>query len=268
MPRTSRGEGLREPERPRMAILSEMLQFKHHTCARGRTVEKAFLVDLATALGIANPARRTKVALLGAIYTAATGLVSPPAGHDGSIYSAGGTVTEATLQKIIDGVRECDLAKVSLVDGAAAARISRAEQRIAEAADRHALRRDDDDTADPEDVVPDESSFHYAVLGAYGTTCAITRCNVQEVLEATVIHPEPEHRFRITNGICLRADLRRLWETGRLAVHEATHHVLLDEKMIGTEYGLDAGVAIRVPENARHVPSSVSLQLHREWCGL
>ncbi|HEV2891451.1 MAG TPA: HNH endonuclease signature motif containing protein [Frankiaceae bacterium] len=247
-----------------------MLQFRHHTCARGRTVEKSFLVDLATALGIANPSRRTKDALLGAIFTAATGEVSPPLGHPGSIYSRGSTVTDDALQRIIDGVRERDLAKVSLVDGAPATRIAMAAARTEEPDPFQRLAVSDvrKDELRAAAAQLEELEFRDLVLAAYGTRCAITRCDVQEALEAAVIDPAYEPRYAVTNGICLRADLRRLWDAGRLAVHEATHTVMLNENMIGTEYGLDVGMQIRAPENARDVPSSVALQRHREWCDL
>lgn len=270
--RARKGEGAREPERPRMAILSEMLAFRHHDCARGSTVEKPFLVDLARALGIPNATGYAKDPLLGAIYTRATGRVSPPVGTRGSIYSTGTTVTDRALQAIIDGVRENGLAKVSLTDGAPAARIAVAEAELDTAVDpfdpleladerKQALRS--------VTVRSGQGAFRHRVLAAYRNRCAITGCDVQETLEAAHIRPYSGPRSNdVSNGICLRADLHRLWDTGRLAVHEATLEVLLDADMIGTDYSLLAGEQIALPGEASQHPSSKALQQQREWAGL
>lgn len=270
--RAPKGHGVREPERPRMAILSDMLQFKHHTCARGSTVEKPFLIDLAVALGIPNPGRYKKDDLLGLIYRKTTGRVSPPLGHPRSIYSAGTTVTDKALQAIIDGVRRRGLAKVSLVDGAPATRIAIAQAEVSPRNDPFdALRVPDDRKKALRAVAAQraEADFRRRVLTAYGNRCAITGCDVQEALEAAYIDSATTRaRTATSNGICLRADLRRLWDAGRLAVHESTYAVMLDENMIGTDYGLAAGDPIRPTEDAKDLPSSAGLQRHREWCGL
>lgn len=270
--RARKGEGLREPERARMAILSEMLQFRHHDCGRGSTVEKPFLDDLAVALGIPDPGDYLKDELLGAIYTLTTGKVSPPRGTPGSIYSTGTTVTNPTLQKIINGVRGRGLARVSLTRGAPAVRIAVAEAEISPDSDpfdpldladerKHALRS--------VTVRSGQGAFRHLVLTAYGNRCAITRCDVQETLEAAHIRPYSGPSSNVAaNGICLRADLHRLWDTGRLAVHESTHEVLLDAGMIGSDYSFLVGEIIALPEKASQQPSSAALQQQREWAGL
>lgn len=50
-PRARRGEGVREPERPLMAAISDALGIPHHDCGRGSNVEGPFLVAIADALG-------------------------------------------------------------------------------------------------------------------------------------------------------------------------------------------------------------------------
>lgn len=96
-PPTPKGHGKRERERPRMAILSDLLGFPHHDCARGSTVERAFLADLVTALG-GDPVGG-KDALLTQAVRLATGRVPGP-----EILSRGGTVKDSTLQLVIDGL--------------------------------------------------------------------------------------------------------------------------------------------------------------------
>jgi putative restriction endonuclease len=250
-----------------MAILSEMLQFPHHTCARGSTVEKPFLVDLAGALGIPNPRSLTKYELLDAAHLLVHGRPMPDE-HK----STGSTVTDRALQAIIDGVIASRLSKVSLTDGGAAARIAvaRAETGLDEDPFDPLVLSDERKTALRSiKVRSGQRAFREALLRAYGGRCAITGCDVAEALEAAHITPYRGPRTNVVpNGLCLRADLHRLWDTGRLAVHESSHEVLLDASMIGTDYSLLAGDTITLPANPRDHPSSTALEAQRRWCGL
>jgi hypothetical protein len=258
-----------------MAQLSELLQVPHHTCALGSKVERPFLSDVALGLGLASPGSyRNKDALLDAIHGLLFGVPVPPEDH-----SVSGTITDAALQRLINGIRDQNLQKVSLTDGAPAARIAVA---IASAPPTD---QDPTDAGDPFDplAIDDErktalrsvtvrsgqGAFRDALLRAYDGRCAITACDVPEVLEAAHIRPYKGVRTNVvTNGILLRADLHRLWDTGRLAVHEASFEVLLDSDMIGSDYSLLAGEPIRVPTKSGQHPSAVALQQQREWAGL
>lgn len=273
--RASKGSGPREPERPRMAVLSELLQFPHHTTSRGSTVEKAFLVDLGAALGVAEAQTLTKYEIL----DAAHGLLFGGTVMPDEYKSTGSTVTDDALQRLINGVLRSGLAKVSLTTGGAAARVAVA---ISEAPPSE---EDPDPTGDPFDhlqlsderktalrsikIRSGQGAFREAVLRAYASRCAITGCDVTEALEAAHIRPYLGPKTNIvTNGICLRADLHRLWDTGRLAVHESTQEVLLDAAMIGSDYSMLAGQQILLPVDAKHQPSALCLEQQRLWAGL
>lgn len=257
-----------------MFILSELLQFPHHDCSAGSTVEKPFLIDLAKALGVHNPESLNKDPLLGECYTAATGKVSRDLGEPGSIYSPGTTVTDPALQEIIDGVRQNGLAVVSEEDGAPAVRIALAEAEIDPEADPFdPLNLSDERKAALRSVKvrSGQGAFREKVLRAYGNRCVITGCDVQEALEAAHIRPYMGPKSNtVSNGLPLRADLHRLWDTGRLAIHEATLEVLLDADMIGTDYSFLAGTHMRdnLPENAAQHPSAAALEQQRKWAGL
>lgn len=264
--RSRRGQGVREPERPRMAILSEMLQFPHHTCARGSTVERDFLVDLADALGLPGSPSMTKYQILDAVHSMLHGHPLPDA-----MKSTGSTVTDQALQAIVDGIRARGLAKVSLTDGGAAARIAVAEAELDPEGDPFMPLELSDERKDAlrsVKVRSGQSAFRESVLRAYHQRCAVSGCDVTEALEAAHITPYRGPRTNVVpNGICLRADLHRLWDTGRLAVHESTHEVLLSASMIGTDYSLFAGQQIALPSQASAHPSSAALRHQREWCG-
>ncbi|MGB8652627.1 MAG: HNH endonuclease [Mycobacteriales bacterium] len=257
-----------------MAILSELLAFPHHTTSRGSTVEKPFLVDLAHALEVPAAARLSKYRLLDAVH----GLLYDGQPMPTALKSTGSTVTDEALQRLINGVRERGVYKVSLTEGGAAAR-------IAVATSEAPPTSEDVDLGDPFDplLLEDErksalrqvmarsgqGAFRTAVLGAYEGRCAITGCDVPEALEAAHIRPyRGKHTNAVANGICLRADLHRLWDTGRLAVDESSHQVLLDADMIGTDYSQWVGEVIALPRKAKHHPSALALEQQRKWAGL
>ena len=89
------------PERTLMSVVSDMLGMAHFTTARGSTVRKDFLVAAATALGVGAPEDLGKDALLAAVVQAATHHPIDPA-----LFSTGGTVTDAALQAVINGLME------------------------------------------------------------------------------------------------------------------------------------------------------------------
>lgn len=274
MARAPKGTGVREPERPRMAMLSELLQAPHHTCARGSKVERPFLIDIASRLQVPNAGGLTKYQLLHAMHNRLYG-VPMPKEH----LSTGSTITDAALQRIINDILDHGLQTVSLTDGGPAARIAVAVATAPPTSEDPEAPEDFFDHLNLDDerktalrsvtVRSGQSAFREAVLRAYDGRCAITACDVPEVLEAAHIRPYKGPKTNIVpNGILLRADLHRLWDTGRLAVHEASYEVLLDSDMIGSDYSLLAGEPIRVPAKSSQHPSAVALQQQRQWAGL
>ncbi len=89
--------GVEYPERPLMAVLSDLLAIPHFTTSRGSTVRSDFLVTVLEALG-GDPTGRDKDGLIRACVETATG------DFDERFWSPGGTVTNEALQAIIDGV--------------------------------------------------------------------------------------------------------------------------------------------------------------------
>jgi hypothetical protein len=250
-----------------MFVLSEMLAFPHHDCARGSKVERPFLEDLVLSLGYQGERLSSKDRLLVKAVQLATGAIPGV-----EVLSTGGTVKDDTLEIVINGVVERGLAKVSLVEGAPAARIAAARAQAHPEVDWFDPLDLDDDRKEGLRAVKVRSGqgpFRERVLKAYGSRCAVTRCDVTEALEAAHITPYRGSKSNvISNGVCLRADLHRLWDTGRLAVDESTHHVLLDAAMIGTAYSEYAGTKIDLPADPGDAPSSLALEHQRLWAGL
>jgi hypothetical protein len=263
--RRKRGSGFSEPERPQMAILSELLDFPHHRCARGRTVTKDFVVDLAVALGAKRAQVRTKATAFHTAWELATG-----SQFDDQL--SGDTITAAHLDVIIDGIDRRSLGKVDLCTGGGAVRLALARTILdpgGRAIDDLDLCEERKDELRSVPLGRDASGFRSKVLRAYDHRCAITGCDVAETLDAAHIDPTTIRRAdAVKNGLCLRADLHRLWLTGRLAIDESSHEVILASDLIGTDYGLLAKEVISIPRNAASQPSGTSLQRQREWAGL
>lgn len=252
-----------------MAILSDLLGFGHHTCARGSTVERPFLEDLARALGDTNPrSARNKDALIVRAITLADG--KAPA-NPRPYLSSGGTVKDKTLDRIIDAVLANGLGvpPQDAVAARVAADLDTAKRPDADEA-FDALNLSDERKASLRLVVdrPGQRKFRDAVLAAY-PGCAITGCLEASVLDAAHIRPYKGPRTNVVrNGICLRTDLHRLWDRGLLAVHEVSRRVLLHPQVTDTAYVVLAGTPVGTPAKPEQWPDPEALRLQRQWCGL
>lgn len=268
--RTPRGEGLREPERARMAILSDLLSFQHFTCARGSKVKRDFLDELLHALGGPEPATfRTKDDVLLEAVRVATG----EAPDREEVLSAGETVTNEVLDLIINGVvRTRGLAGQASSAGTAArvaANLAAAGRADSEQA-YDALDLSDERKRSLRGVVerPGQARFRAAVIRAYGG-CAVTGCIESAVLDAAHIRPyRGSYTNVVRNGICLRVDLHRMWDRGLLAVHEMTHRVIVHPSVQDSAYRALEAAPISLPVQPNQWPDGDALRLQREWCGL
>lgn len=251
-----------------MSAISDALKIEHFTCARGSTVERPFLEAVAGALGIDGSRRRfaNKDELL-------FGLIGAVSDKDPRTFrSEGGTITNRALALILEGIAQRGLAKVSLTDGGAAARIAAA--RYDEEADPSVfdpLNLSDERKRALREVVVREGrgSFRETVFKAYQGRCAVTGSNVSQTLEAAHIRPYrgPRSNFA-ANGLLLRADLHRLWDTGLIAVDESSFQVLLADRLMTTDYAPLAGRRVRIPVAASQVPAPESLRQQRLWADL
>ena len=73
-----------------------------------------------------------------------------------------------------------------------------------------------------------QQSFRDNLLGAYERRCAISGCEIVDVLEAAHITPYlgPDTNH-VTNGLLLRADLHTLMDCGLLVIDPTTYAVVL-----------------------------------------
>lgn len=105
-----------------------------------------------------------------------------------------------------------------------------------------------------------QPTFRADLLNAYDGRCAITGCDVSDVLEAAHISPYGgPSTNRVANGLLLRADIHTLFDCGLLAVDPKTLQVAIAGKLTVSAYSSLEGGSLRTPRNPAHWPSSLSL---------
>lgn len=108
-----------------------------------------------------------------------------------------------------------------------------------------------------------QPAFRSALLDAYERRCALTLCDVVDVLEAAHItrYLGPKTND-VRNGLLLRADLHTLYDRLLIAIDPMTHEVWVAPQLKGSEYSELEGRVLRLPANPLHRPSSHALLTH------
>ena len=114
-----------------------------------------------------------------------------------------------------------------------------------------------------------QREFRENLLAAYGGRCAITGCDLVEVLEAAHIVPYRGPATNdVQNGLLLRADIHTLFDLGLIAVVPESLEIVLAPSVSGANYQELVGARVRLPLNVSEYPSVEALELHRKWAGL
>jgi hypothetical protein len=81
-----------------------------------------------------------------------------------------------------------------------------------------------------------QPAFRQALLTEFKSTCCITGCKIEAVLEAAHIIPHgDETNYSVYNGLLLRADVHTLFDLGLLRISEAGI-VMVDSTLKNSEY--------------------------------
>lgn len=93
-----------------------------------------------------------------------------------------------------------------------------------------------------------QAEFRQRVLANHDRTCAISGCQVVQILEAAHISPYAGiHSNHVANGLCLRVDIHRLFDAFLLSIEPVSGKVVIaDALSADPEYGALAGRAMRV----------------------
>lgn len=101
--------------------------------------------------------------------------------------------------------------------------------------------------------------FRAQLLETYGRKCAITGCEVEDVLEAAHIVPyQGPQTNDVTNGLLLRADIHTLFDRGLIRIDE--HYKILVDTAINRQYNLPASIPY-LPSDETKWPSREALAL-------
>lgn len=104
--------------------------------------------------------------------------------------------------------------------------------------------------------------FRDALLRAYDGRCALTGCDVVDVLEAAHIQPYrgPESNV-VPNGILLRADIHTLFDLQLLTIEPSSLRVVVSKRLAGSPYEDLSGLRIALPAQPQDLPSGDALAI-------
>ncbi len=104
-----------------------------------------------------------------------------------------------------------------------------------------------------------QARFREALMLAYKRRCAISRCAVEDLLEAAHITPHAEQTdYAVSNGLLLRSDLHTLFDLKLLAIDDR-YRVRLSEKLRNSEYWKYQGQDIAMPDRVSDNPDRDAL---------
>lgn len=113
-----------------------------------------------------------------------------------------------------------------------------------------------------------QRAFREGLLRAYEGRCAITDCDVKDVLEAAHIVPYlGAQTNRTDNGLLLRADIHTLFDCGLITINAQTRSVVVADRLLATDYGRLNGKALRTPTIKADAPSAQALACRSEMLG-
>lgn len=109
-----------------------------------------------------------------------------------------------------------------------------------------------------------QPAFRKALLKAYDSKCAVTRCNVTAILEAAHVVPYlGDHTNHVQNGMLLRADIHTLFDLGLIAIEPDTYVVEVSKELGSSDYGRLHGTRLHLPELKDLWPDPLALASRR-----
>ncbi|MEX0839452.1 MAG: HNH endonuclease [Parvibaculum sp.] len=108
-----------------------------------------------------------------------------------------------------------------------------------------------------------QPAFRRMILDAYRHRCAITNCDVRTALEAShIVNYAGLRSDRIDNGILLRIDLHRLFDSHLISIDPDSWKVRISPAIAHSAYAKWEGHPFRTPEQQNKMPSAKELKKH------
>jgi putative restriction endonuclease len=111
--------------------------------------------------------------------------------------------------------------------------------------------------------------FRLMLLNAYNRKCAVTGCDIGDLLEAAHIVPyRGPQTNHVQNGLLLRSDIHTLFDCGLIAIDLASNSIVLSSRLARSSYRSLAGRKLRSTKQLDQAPSKEALTKHRLSTGL
>jgi uncharacterized protein YjbI with pentapeptide repeats len=113
----------------------------------------------------------------------------------------------------------------------------------------------------------DQQKFREMLIDAFQAKCAITQCDVEGAMEAAHIFPyRGEETDCLWNGILLRLDLHRLFDSYLLTIDPLEYQVRLSPSLMNSCYREYADRSVCFPEEPISQNRKLALQWHNAQC--
>ncbi|WP_415327531.1 HNH endonuclease [Chryseobacterium sp. MMS23-Vi53] len=111
-----------------------------------------------------------------------------------------------------------------------------------------------------------QKKFRQKLLDAYNSKCAVTKCEIVEMLEAAHIYNfKGSDTDKIPNGILLRSDIHTLFDLGLISINPENYFLKVSHKIMTDKYYADLNnKKINLPQRIEDYPNKASLQHHYE----
>lgn len=114
-----------------------------------------------------------------------------------------------------------------------------------------------------------QQAFRLKLLNAYDRKCAMTGCDIEDLLEAAHIAPyRGPQTNHVQNGLLLRSDIHTLFDCGLITIDPASNGIILSSRLNRSSYRKLAGRKIRSAKQIDQAPSKEAIAKHRLSTGL
>lgn len=221
------------------------------------TVMKSWLLEVGAVIGV--PYAGDKVAMMRELVESVGGTWNPTTmASTRTASGGGGNISKPAFEELLTGLRRRELSDPLF-------EIYREPDPFSRVGTPD--REDDHNALRAIRVRRGQPHFRAALLRAYDGRCAVTNCDVEDVLEAAHITPYADGgTYDVTNGLLLRADIHTLLDSKRVSFDE-DRRLAVHPAIRATTYRNELhGLPLANPADQRERVRDEDLRAHRACC--